>query len=278
MKWTLLFDADKCNGCRNCVLATLDEHTGNSFAGSAGGASVTEPPLVIVEHERGTNARVDVTFFPKMCQHCADMPCATSAPEGGVTLRADGLVRIDPENCRGKSEMVKACPYGVLVWNEERDVPEHWTFDTHLLDAGWMHPRAVQACPTRALEARRLSDAEFSALAEQSGPNPLTPEGTSPGRVLYFNTNRIGKAFISGCIVSKENGMFETVEGAEISLNLGTDLSIKATTDAFGDFLIDGMAPAPAQGLLTVTSNGLSVTREISFDGSPKALGRIEIN
>ncbi len=95
--------------------------------------------------------------------------------------RDDGIVIIDPEKSRGRRDLVDACPYGAIVWNEEREVPQAWIFDAHLLDAGWKEPRCAQACPTGALRAVKLDDDAMRAQARAESLEVLQPElGTRP--------------------------------------------------------------------------------------------------
>ena len=51
--------------------------------------------------------------------------------------RDDGIVLIDPVKAKGRQDLVDACPYGHIWWNEELKVPQAWPFDAHLLDQGW---------------------------------------------------------------------------------------------------------------------------------------------
>ena len=48
---------------------------------------------------------------------------------------------IDPIKAKGQKEIVDACPYEAVIWNEESQLPQTWIFDAHLLDAGFQKPR-----------------------------------------------------------------------------------------------------------------------------------------
>ena len=106
---------------------------------------------------RVTSPMVEATYLPVMCNHCDDAPCVR-AGSGAVRKREDGIVIIDPEKARGRKDIVASCPDKAIVWNEERQLPQAWIFDAHLLDQGWSRPRCQQACPPRRLrncETRR---------------------------------------------------------------------------------------------------------------------------
>jgi Fe-S-cluster-containing dehydrogenase component len=272
-KWTLIFDAAKCNGCNNCTMATRDEHVGNSFPGYS-----EEMPLHghcwidLQSRERGDGPMVDLTYFPAMCQHCEDPPCAKAAPPGAVRKRPDGIVIIDPERSKGARQMVDACPFGAIWWNDEKQVPQHWNFDAHLLDAGWKQPRCAQACPTGAMAARKMSDAEYDRLltsGEAATLNPLSGKA----RVLYRGIESIGTEFVGGTLVTPSGeGGYDCAPGIGVILLEGDKFVGKATSDAFGDFKIDGIDCKSPRRLRVVAGADTTVDIEVSKSAY---LGRI---
>jgi Fe-S-cluster-containing dehydrogenase component len=242
-KWALRVDVAKCINCHNCVLATKDEHVGNDFPGYA----AAQPPhghewITIDRHTRGSGTAVDVTYVPRMCNHCDDAPCIKAA-DGAIYKRPDGIVIVDPVKARGRRDLVGSCPYGAMTWNEEAEVPQIWIFDAHLLDQGWAAPRCVQVCPTGALEAIHDSDDALRALAAREDLQPLRPELDTRPRVLYRNLQRIRSVFLSGNVVATlQDGRNVNVDGATVSLVTGGGGVLESTTDAFGDFKFDGLA------------------------------------
>jgi Fe-S-cluster-containing dehydrogenase component len=236
----------KCINCHNCVLATKDEHVGNDFPGYA----VAQPPqghewISIERHTRGTGTAIDVTYVPRMCNHCDDAPCIKAAGDGAVYKRSDGIVIVDPVKAHGRRELVDSCPYGAMTWNEVAEVPQIWIFDAHLLDQGLAAPRCVQVCPTGALEVIHDSDDALREIAARDDLQPLHPELNTRPRVLYRNLQRIRSVFLSGNVVSTlQNGRNVNVENATVSLVTGGGAVLQSTTDAFGDFKFDGLARA----------------------------------
>ena len=198
-KWNLIVDVANCTNCQACVLATHDEHVGNAFPGYA-----EEMPkhghrwIEIKKRERGSGPMVDVAYLPVMCQHCDDAPCMKAAENGAVTKRSDGIVLIDPEKAKGQKQLVDACPYGAIWWNEEKQVPQAWFFDAHLLDEGWAEPRAVTGCAPGALKALKADDAEMAKMAAAEGLEELRPDLETRPHVWYKNLHRFAKAFIGG--------------------------------------------------------------------------------
>lgn len=235
-KWNLIIDIDRCNNCNNCVLAVKDEHVGNDFPGYAAPQPLHgQPWLELKRAEHGQAPIVDIVHLPAMCNHCDDAPCV-KAGQGAVKKRADGIVIIDPQAARGRRDLVDACPYGAVWWNEELQLPQHWIFDAHLLDQGWKAPRCAQACPTEAIRAVKVSDADMAALAAEQGLEVLKPElGTRP-RVHYRNLKRFTHWVLAGSVVTLRNGVEECVEGAEVTLSHDGHVVARAVTDAFGEY------------------------------------------
>lgn len=242
-KWNLIVDVAKCENCHNCTLATKDEYVDNTFPGYSAAQPRHGHEWIRIERRvRGEGSMVDVAYVPMMCNHCDDAPCMKNAGDA-IRKRDDGIVIIDPEKARGRWDLVDACPYGNIWWNDEQGVPQSWFFDAHLLDGGWREPRCAQSCPTGALEAVRLSDLQMAARAAQEGLRVQKPElGTRP-RIYYRNLDRFDKEFIGGAVVAVIDGVSECVEGAVVTLSKDTSRLATVGTDVFGDFKFDGLVP-----------------------------------
>src|ERR1700676_510264 len=246
-KWALIVDVAKCTNCQNCVLATKDEHMGNDFPGYAASMPSSGADWITVErHTRGNDGMVDVAFVPKMCNHCEDAPCVRAAGDGAIYQRPDGIVVIDPVKSRDRRELVESCPYGAIVWNDEARIPQKWTFDAHLLDAGWSKPRCVQACPTGALQSVRVEDAELQTLKEQLKLEVLAPELNTRPRVFYQNLHNATRCFLGGTVTRRlSTGGLDNVPGASVELLVDGAHAASCMTDSFGDFKLDDLPAVP---------------------------------
>lgn len=244
-KWNLIIDVAECHNCNNCVLSAKDEFVGNDFPGYSAPHAAQGPAVIRIERRvRGDSHHSDAAYLPRLCNHCDDGPCLKAGADGAVRKRADGIVIFDPVKAKGRRDLVDACPYGAVVWNEQEQLPQTWFFDAHLLDQGGTAPRAAAVCPTRALQAVRTSDAAMAERAQREGLRVLQPElGTRP-RVHYRNLHRIDRLFIAGSVVAMVDGRTECVEGAEVVLSQAGQAVATKRTDAFGDFRIDDLAPA----------------------------------
>ncbi|SAK62043.1 4Fe-4S dicluster domain-containing protein [Caballeronia ptereochthonis] len=257
--WALVVDVSLCINCRNCVLATKDEYTGNAFPGY----SASHPPegletIRIERHVRGEGALVDVTYIPKTCNHCDNAPCIKAAPDGAIYKRPDGVVMIDPVKSHGRRDLVRTCPYGMIEWNEQEQVPQNWNFDAHLLDAGWKEPRCAQACPTKAIRGFNVPDAQLAEMVEKERLSVIHPEfGTRP-RVFYKNLDDALSHLVTGNVCEeREDGQLRNLEDAEVILRDAADASERTTrTDPFGDFRFSGLTAPSSQVEIRVRKDG----------------------
>jgi Fe-S-cluster-containing dehydrogenase component len=264
-KWNMIVDIERCNNCRACFLAVKDEHTGNDFPGYA----AAQPPqghnwLDIERKERGTYPIVDAHFMPVMCNHCDDAPCMKAAKNGAIRKRNDGIVIIDPEKAKGQKQIVDACPYGAVSWNEEKQIPQAWIFDAHLLDTGWTKTRAEQCCPTDVFRSVKVEDAEMQRLVKAESLEVLQPElGTKP-RIYYKNMHFFTKCFVGGSVVTMQNGVEECAAGAAVVLKQNGREIGSAVTDTFGEFKLDKLEPNSNGYELSV--NGTAGRCAMTFD------------
>ena len=238
-KWNMIIDVAECTNCNNCTLATMDEYVDNTWPGySAPMPRHGHMWIDILQKERGQTPKIDVAYVPTMCNHCDDAPCVARR-DGAVQKRADGIVLIDPVKSKGRKDLVEACPYGHIWWNEELQLPQHWPFDAHLIDQGWQQTRGHQSCPTGAMRAVKLDDAEMARIVRDEGLETLRPEFGTASRVYYRNLWRYTKCFIGGTLSAEQNGVVDCVEGARVRLLKAGAMIGETTSDNYGDFKFD---------------------------------------
>lgn len=277
-KWNMIVDVAKCNGCYNCALAAKDEYVGNAEPGYfAPQPRHGQDWIKVEERERGQAPVVEVTYLPTMCNHCDDAPCLRVAKNGAVTKRGDGIVIIDPDKAKGQRQIVDACPYGSVYWNEELEIPQHWPFDAHLLDRGWKRPRSVDVCATGALKAVKITDAEMKALAADQGLAPLHPEyGTKP-RVYYKSLSGANEVFVAGAAFHQAQGVRECAADAKVVLRRNGQVVATAVTDDFGEFKLPGL-PAGSDGYdLSVERDGLGAVHRFALGKESIFIGSLEL-
>jgi NAD-dependent dihydropyrimidine dehydrogenase PreA subunit len=212
-----------------------------------------------------------------MCNHCDDAPCMKAARDGAVRKRDDGIVIIDPEKAKGQKQIVEACPYGAISWNEEKQLPQAWIFDAHLLDTGWTKTRAEQACPTSVFRSVKVEDSEMERIRAEEGLEVLKPElGTRP-RVYYKNLHLVTRCFVGGSVVMDVNGVEECAEGAEVVLKKdGRELG-RATTDTFGEWKIDRLEPGSGHYELEASGQAGRLSMQFELGDDSQYLGVMKL-
>jgi Fe-S-cluster-containing dehydrogenase component len=252
-----VMDMAKCNGCYGCQLACKDEHVGNDWMPYAKPQPDTGHFwLKVKETTHGQTPRVRVEYLPVGCMHCDDAPCIR-AGGGAVYKREDGLVIIDPAKAQGRQDLVEACPYQAIYWNEELRLPQKCTGCAQLVEQGQL-PHCVDLCAVGAL--RFGEEADFAA--EIAGAEVLSPElGTKP---RFYYLNRPG-FFLGGDVWDQTAD--EIIEGAQVTLSAPSELTLTTETDDFGDFWFRKLVPG--QYTLTVAAAGyVAQSREINLTES----------
>ena len=232
-RYGMVIDVDRCTGCFNCFLACRDEHAGNDHRP----VSLAQPDghswIKVLEVERGSFPMVKVSYVPVPCLQCKDAPCLRAATGGAVVRRADGIVIIDPDKAAGQRDIVSACPYGAVFWNEEKNLPQKCTFCAHLLDDGWKEPRCVESCPVQALVFGDLDDPQ-SDVARLTAEKPIEALAPKPAERPPVGYLGLPACFLAGEIVLGDQPE-ECPEGVALRLRHGEQI-LTASTDNYGDF------------------------------------------
>jgi Fe-S-cluster-containing dehydrogenase component len=277
-KWNLVIDVAKCFGCNACAVACHDEYHGNEFPGYA-----AEMPkhgqrwIDILQREKGQVPMVEVAYLPVTCNHCDDAPCIKAARDGAITKRADGIVIIDPVKAKGQRQLVDACPYGAIHWNEEKQLPQAWPFDAHLLDQGWVRTRGSQVCPTRAMRTVLADDDEMQDIVRREKLEVLHPEYKTRPRVYYRNLDRFLKAFVGGSLAGEVSGVTECIEGAGVILQKEGRKIAETRSDPYGDFKFRGLEENSGAYRIEIADERFA-TKSVEFDLKASAyLGTISL-
>lgn len=241
-KYGMVIDITRCNGCYNCFLSCRDEYCGNDYPGY----SVAQPFsghfwMRVIEKERGKYPKVKVAYTAIPCMQCEKPSCVGASLNNAVYQRPDGIVIIDPIKAAGQKEIVSACPYRVIYWNEEKKLPQKCTFCAHLLDKGWKEPRCVEACPTGALIFGDVND-PGSEISKVIASNKGKLEVLHPEYGLKPNVQYIGlpKRFIAGEVVLKDK-KDECAVGVKVTLASKGDGEKVIKTDNYGEFEFEGL-------------------------------------
>ena len=241
-KWNMVIDVAECTNCNLCTLAAMDEYVGNDWPGYAAPMPKHGHKWInILQRERGQVPMIDVAYVPTMCNHCDEAPCVARGG-GAVNKRDDGIVLIDPVKAKGRMDLVDACPYGHIWWNEELKLPQAWPFDAHLLDQGWQETRGQLSCPTGAMRAIKVEDDEMQRIAREQKLEVMKPELNTRPRVYYRNLWRYATCFIGGTVSARNGDGVDCVEGAKVRLLKDDRVVAETTSDNYGDFKFDRLA------------------------------------
>ena len=277
-KWNMIIDVAECTNCQLCTLATMDEYVGNDFPDYAAPMPKHGHRWIdILQRERGQAPMIDIAYVPTMCNHCDDAPCIKAAKDGAIAKREDGIVIIDPVKAKGQKQLVEACPYGHIWWNEEEQLPQHWPFDAHLIDQGWQQTRGQQSCPTGAMRAIKLDDAAMVRMVREEGLEVLGAGFGAKPRVYYRNLWRYTKCFIGGAVSAEANGLVDCVEGAGIRLIKSGAVVAETTTDNYGDFKFDRLDENSGDYTVEIEAKGRAMKSIETRLGVSVNLGEIRL-
>jgi Fe-S-cluster-containing dehydrogenase component len=238
-RYGMVIDITKCTGCYNCFLACRDEFAGNEYPPYAAAQPMSGQNWIrLIERERGQYPKVKVAYTPVTCMHCEEANCIKMAEKKAVYRRPDGIIIIDPRKAKGQKHLVNACPYRVIEWNEEKQVPQKCTFCAHLLDKGEKEPRCVESCPTGALIFGDLDDPNSAvSRAMVSGETEiLHPDYGMKEKVRYIS---LPKKFVAGTVIYGD--VDECAGDVTVALS-GAGKNETTKTNGFGDFEFEGLA------------------------------------
>ncbi len=242
IQWGFVIDISKCIACYCCFIACKDEYWDNDYPSyTAAQPKHGQFWMNIAKNERGKYPYIKVAYMPVPCMQCEDTPCIKAAKDGAVYQRPDGIVVIDPQKAVGQKQLLEpeACPYGVIFWNEEKNLPQKCTFCVHRLEEGKI-PRCVQACPSECLHFGDLDDPEsdVSKLLKSAKAEVFHPEWKAKPRVYYIDLHKMTKHFVAGAVIYGDTD--ECAEGVAATL-IANGKSVKTTTNNYGNYEFDGL-------------------------------------
>jgi formate dehydrogenase iron-sulfur subunit len=149
----IMFDANTCIGCRQCVEACKDWNDlprGNTYKINPSTWLTMEPPVL-----EGTST----IWGRNSCMHCEYPVCASVCPVEAITKYEEGPVVIDPNICIGCEYCVYACPWHVISKSEVSGKATKCTMCVDRVSED-KQPFCVQACPVNALAFGTVEEIE----------------------------------------------------------------------------------------------------------------------
>jgi tetrathionate reductase subunit B len=273
----MLIRTEYCYGCGNCFIACKAEHWDNDYSPISAPEPDSGSNWMRLDYKlRGTSPKLKHAWTPIPCMQCDNPPCMTAAQGGAITKRPDGIVIIDPTKSVGQKQLVAACPYGQIYWNDELNIPQKCTFCAHILDnknldSGSQTPACVTQCPTDAILFGE--EADMLPMIQKLKAVPLNPElGTKP-RVYYTDLPNL--KFVTGTVVDRVYD--ENIMGATVTLTDQLGNMQQTTTDRFGDFWFEQL-PANKTYTVTISAPGKPTKTLTVSTADDKNLGDIAMN
>jgi Fe-S-cluster-containing dehydrogenase component len=242
-RYGMVIDLNRCTACYCCFAACKDEYWGNDYPPyTAAQPKFGQFWMNIVKNERGKHPYVKVAYMPVPCMQCENPPCLKTAQREAIYQRTEGIVVIDPLKAKGQKQLInnKACPYGAIYWNEEKELPQKCTFCLHRLEEG-KQPRCVRACPSECMKFGDLNDpqSEVSRLIKSSGAEAWHTEWNTRPRVFYIGLHKMTRHFLAGAVVLGD--IDECAEGANVAVKDSQGALKEIRTNAFGNFEVDNL-------------------------------------
>ena len=181
-RYGLVIDLDRCIGCHSCRIACKVENNLDTGAGirvdTIGGKYPDTPG--------GKYPNLSMYWLPVPCMHCDEPSCLAGCPEEAIYKRKDGLVLVDEEKCTGCQICIDVCPYGVINYDDNRDVIWKCALCQHRIEEG-LEPFCVVCCEGEAIFFGDLNDPEskVSKLIIQKSAYTLRPEAETEPAVYY---------------------------------------------------------------------------------------------
>ena len=177
---SILFDATKCIGCRQCVHACKDwnEHPRTSVYEMSSSNWITmEPPVL---------EGLSPLWARNSCMHCEFPMCAAVCPTEAITKYEEGPVAINQDACIGCEYCIHACPWDVITKDDINGKASKCTMCSDRVSES-KEPFCVQACPVDALDfGLREEIAEAAeARAREAGGYVYGDREAGGTQVLY---------------------------------------------------------------------------------------------
>jgi Fe-S-cluster-containing dehydrogenase component len=170
MRYGMMIELDKCIGCMACVSSCKERWDSGPNAARDW----------VRTYEHGTRGQdLDITFYPGLCNQCADHPCTTDCPTDATFVDArTGVVVVDPEVCIGCGNCVSMCPYGARSPDPEQQIVEKCNLCLPYVEQGG-DPACVTTCLSDCRHFGDLDDphSDASRFIRDRRAKPLvTPE------------------------------------------------------------------------------------------------------
>lgn len=146
MKYTFVFDEERCCACSACMIGCMDQNDIDPEKGEVCFRKTFDNEIPL---EDGS------TYFAYLsvaCMHCADAPCILACPVGCLFKDPDtGFTVYDNTNCIGCKSCGMACPFGAPRYRKD-DGKMVKCDGCYIRVKNGLKPACVRACSFGALD------------------------------------------------------------------------------------------------------------------------------
>ncbi|MFN8611557.1 MAG: 4Fe-4S dicluster domain-containing protein [Vulcanimicrobiota bacterium] len=206
VQWGMVVDADRCTGCKACVVACRSE---NNIATVGAEASAMGRMMDWIRIERmfhGEYPDIQTMFVPMLCQHCGSAPCESVCPVFAAVGTHDGLNAQIYNRCVGTRLCANNCPYHVRMYNF---VQPKWPPSMELLlnpDVSVRNEGVMEKCTMCVQRIRRADlDAKVSKQPYADGELRTACVQSCPSGALVFGNLSDEESTISKLIKHESN-------------------------------------------------------------------------
>jgi tetrathionate reductase subunit B len=236
LKYAMLIDINRCSICYSCQVACKDEFVGNMYPPYSYTQTDREQAWIkILETEKGKYPYVKVYPTPVLCMHCDKAPCIDACHIPDCIYRTnDGVVIIDPSKCNGCKSCMNTCPYGAILFNDDRNICQKCTLCHHRLDEG-KEPACIDACPSGVFYLGEES--KIMKEAKKRGAKWMHQEYETKPRIFYLG---LPSASLAGHVIDAQSLM--DVTNANVIITGTKSVStISLVTNVAGNFLAEDL-------------------------------------
>jgi Fe-S-cluster-containing dehydrogenase component len=206
VQWGMVVDADRCMGCKACVVACRSE---NNIATVGAEASAMGRMMDWIRIERmfhGEYPDIQTMFVPMLCQHCGSAPCESVCPVFAAVGTHDGLNAQIYNRCVGTRLCANNCPYHVRMYNF---VQPKWPPSMELLlnpDVSVRNEGVMEKCTMCVQRIRRADlDAKVSKKPYEDGELRTACVQACPSGALVFGNLNDEDSTISKLVKHESN-------------------------------------------------------------------------
>ena len=156
MQDSFFFDADKCIGCKACVMACKDNHNSPLGINFRRVYQVAQGEWI---KKNGIQIPCGVSScsLSFACSHCEEPACQKACPKKAIEKDERGAVWINWEKCVACRVCIKKCPQGAIAFNSKTHRPEKCDFCRERQEQG-LRPACAAACPMRCMEVLSIEE------------------------------------------------------------------------------------------------------------------------